>query len=209
MSPHPLIRTRRSRLGYWCDVLLTAVGWLLFAFLFASGIFSVLNGDLRGPQSLPVSALFVSRTSPLLIYAIPALISAAVLIGWARYNNRRFSGKTRRQHTQPLPLPHLQSSFDLSQALFDRARDARMMVITHEEDSTISRISSVSPGSHAPNQAPVEAPIERAYPLLPKVQEAAPPHRNWSQQPQPAMLYNDLRFQPAADSPLPAATPAQ
>jgi len=220
MSAPSLIRTRRSRLGYLFDVLLTVLGWVFFVVLFATGVLNMLRGELHGPlEAMASPPLFISTSRTLMIYAALALFNALVLIGWALYNYRRFSGKQRRQQTRPLPAQHLQSSFNLSQALFDRARDAQMMVIAHEEDSTISKIAPVplnampAPASepqrtlaeeaeHTP--APVTPPRERPHhslPIPPQVQQDALPHWNWQPQPLRMMLYNNLGSVPVSAIP--------
>jgi len=95
------------------------------------------------------------------------------------------------------------------------------MVIAHAEDSAISAVDivpqvalsrpafSVQPPPEP--LPPVERPA-RPKPILPgKVQDDAPSRQGW-QLPLPTMLYNNLRFQVAADytlSLLPAGSPAR
>jgi len=68
----------------------------------------------------------------MLAHALSASSSAFVLIAWAGYNQHRFSGRQRRQHTPPLPLRRLQDSFDLPPDMLERAHAAHVMVIAHE-----------------------------------------------------------------------------
>jgi len=154
MSAHPLIHTARSRSGYLFDFTLTIVGWLVFLLLFASGLFNLLiSTGMNGAREVWISPLLASSSTTLMIYAALAALNAVVLIGWAVYNYRRFSGKSRRKPTLPLPRPHLQASFALAPALLERTQDARVMVISHEEDSAICAIKIISKASSIPPPA--------------------------------------------------------
>jgi len=135
MNPKPLIYTRRTRGGQLFDITLTVFGWVFFGGLLTSGVMALVSHDLNEPHALPPTSLWASATSVLTIYALPVLTNALALVGWAGYNHRRFSGKTRRQPTPPLPGRHLQTSFELSPDMLERARDAHVMVIAHEQDS--------------------------------------------------------------------------
>jgi len=163
MSHRPLIYTRRSRGGQLFDIGLTVLGWLFFMTLFTSGMMTLLRTEPGAPHELVATPLWVSATHTLLVYALLASINAVVLIGWAEYNHRQFSGKQRRRHTQPLSGQRLQASFELSPEVLERARDAHVMVIAHEQDSTeIREINIFAQGG-----------------ISPSLREAARPHHQW------------------------------
>jgi len=163
MSHRPLIYTRRSRGGQLFDIGLTVAGWVFFATLFTSGITTLLSGEADGAQGPASTPLLLSAIHTLSIYALMASFNALVLIGWAGYNRRQFSGKQRRRHTQPLSGQRLQASFELSPEVLERARDAHVMVIAHEQDSTeIREINIFAQGG-----------------ISPSLREAARPHHQW------------------------------
>jgi len=139
-----IITTKRSRLRYLLDILLTALGWLFFIYLFFAGIIAILSGGMQGPQIPLVSPVFLTSAQTVINYAIIALINANVLIGWAVYNQFRFTGKDRRKAPKPLTQRQLQKSFALSPALLADVQNANVMVVYHEENSMIGVIDILS-----------------------------------------------------------------
>jgi len=139
-----IITTKRSNLRYFLDILLTALGWLFFIYLFFAGIVAILSGGMQGPQIPLVSPVFLTSAQTVINYVIIALINANLLIGWAVYNQFRFTGKDRRQPPQPLTPLHLQKSFALSPALFDDVQNADVMVVYHDENHMIGIIDILS-----------------------------------------------------------------
>jgi len=135
-----IITTKRSSLRYLLDILLTALGWVAFAYLFGAGIAAILSGDMRGPQAPIIPPLLLSSAETVINYIVVALINANVLVGWAVYNQFRFVGKDRRKPAKPLTERELQKSFMLSPALFDDVQKASVMVVYHEENNMVCTI---------------------------------------------------------------------
>jgi len=132
-----IITTRRSSARYLLDVVLTALGWIFFIYLFAAGIFAILSGEMQGPQAPLVPPELLSSAQTVINYAVIALINANVLVGWAVYNQFRFAGKDRRKPPKPLTEKQLQKSFSLSPVLFSEVQNAGVMVVYHEEESSL------------------------------------------------------------------------
>ncbi|WP_241049193.1 poly-beta-1,6-N-acetyl-D-glucosamine biosynthesis protein PgaD, partial [Achromobacter xylosoxidans] len=119
-----IITTQRSRAGYLFDLVLTAVGWFAFVYLFGAGILAILRGAAGGPQA-PLWPTFLPTLHTLLGYALLALINATVLVAWAVYNHLRFAGKDRRQAIKPLDDQRLAASFAVTPRQLAQLRAAR------------------------------------------------------------------------------------
>ncbi|WP_445658655.1 poly-beta-1,6-N-acetyl-D-glucosamine biosynthesis protein PgaD [Achromobacter sp. NCFB-sbj8-Ac1-l] len=139
-----IITTQRSRAGYLFDLLLTAVGWLAFVYLFGSGIAAILRGAAGGPQ-LPLWPTFLPTLHTLGSYALLALANAAVLVAWAVYNHLRFRGKDRRQPIDALGDHQLALSFAVTPQQLAQLRGARVAVIHHSGDGEIQDIETARP----------------------------------------------------------------
>jgi len=135
-----IITTKRSRLRYLLDILLTTLGWVAFVYLFGAGIVAILSGEMSGLQAPIIPPLLLSSAETVINYIVVALINANVLIGWAVYNQFRFVGKDRRKPTPPLTEGQLQKSFTLSPALFNDVQKASVMVVYHEENNMVCTI---------------------------------------------------------------------
>ncbi|MBO9328194.1 poly-beta-1,6-N-acetyl-D-glucosamine biosynthesis protein PgaD [Achromobacter sp. HZ01] len=138
-----IITTQRSRAGYLFDLVLTALGWFAFVYLFGAGILAILR-DAQGPGLSPLPA-FVPTLRTLSGYALLALANAALLVAWAVYNHRRFAGKDRRKPIKPLGDRRLAMSFGLTPAQLAELRASRTAVIHHGPDGRITGIETRSP----------------------------------------------------------------
>ena len=139
-----IITTKRSRAGYLFDLLLTAVGWLAFVYLFGAGIVAILRGAASGPQA-PLWPTFLPTLQTLGSYAVLALLNAAVLVLWAAYNHLRFGGKDRRQPIAPLDDHRLALSFAVTPRQIAQLRAARVASIHHGGDGEIQTIEAARP----------------------------------------------------------------
>lgn len=143
-----IITTQRSRAGYLFDLALTAVGWFAFVYLFGSGIVAILRGVAGGPEA-SLWPVFLPTVRTLWAYALLALVNAAVLVGWAIYNRRRFGGKDRRKPIKPLSDRRLAMSFAVTPAQLAQLRGARISTIHHGDDGEILDIEKSQSRLHA------------------------------------------------------------
>lgn len=140
MNPDELIvRTERSRLGWLFDALLTALAWIGFAWLCASGIRAVLEAANSGPGVPALSALLPTMDT-LTVYVVVAVINGIVLLAWARYNQYRFSGLDRRRALPALANEELARSFGVSAQRLEAMQVAKVVVVEHQEDGGISDV---------------------------------------------------------------------
>ncbi|MGE8657087.1 MAG: poly-beta-1,6-N-acetyl-D-glucosamine biosynthesis protein PgaD [Achromobacter sp.] len=139
-----IITTQRSRAGYLFDLLLTAIGWFAFVYLFGAGIAAILRGAAGGPQA-PLWPTFLPTLHTLGGYAVLALLNAALLVLWAAYNHLRFAGNDRRQPIEPLDDQRLARSFAVTPRQLAQLRATRVAVIHHGDDGEIQAITAVRP----------------------------------------------------------------
>lgn len=132
-----IITTQRSRAGYLFDLILTAVGWFAFVYLFGAGILAILRGAAGGPAA-PLLPVFLPTMHTLWGYALLAAANAAVLVAWAVYNHRRFAGKDRRKPIRPLSDQRLAKSFAVSATQLAQLRSARIAIVHHAAGGEIN-----------------------------------------------------------------------
>jgi len=154
-----IIATKRSRFRYFFDILLTTLGWVVFFFLFASGILAVLRGERNdGPEVPLVPPLLLPSVSTVLGYGVVMVLFAALLIGWAKYNQRRFAGVDRRRPPPPLSQMQLCDSFGISHAQLDHTQEAQVMIVHHDDDGIIRSIEVVDENTTSLSKPPATKP---------------------------------------------------
>ena len=129
-----IITTQRSRAGYLFDLVLTAIGWFAFVYLFGAGILAILRAAAGGPD-VSLWPVFLPTVHTLWGYALLALINAGVLVAWAVYNHRKFAGRDRR----------VASSFAISPAQLMQVRSAHTCIIHHGAGGDITGIEMGRP----------------------------------------------------------------
>ncbi|MDO9435211.1 poly-beta-1,6-N-acetyl-D-glucosamine biosynthesis protein PgaD [Hydrogenophaga sp.] len=135
-----IIRTSRSRLHTFVDAVLTAIAWILFIYLFGSSLIDILSGYREGGPDLSRVERFLPTVGTLGIYALVALVNAAVLLTWALYNAHRFRGVDRRKPPAPLTDVQLAQSFGLPPEQRAESATAKSMTIHHGKDGNIEGI---------------------------------------------------------------------
>ncbi|MFY0479087.1 poly-beta-1,6-N-acetyl-D-glucosamine biosynthesis protein PgaD [Achromobacter marplatensis] len=139
-----IITTQRSRAGYLVDLLLTAVGWFAFVYLFGSGIVAILRAAAGGPD-VALWPVFLPTVRTLWGYGLLAVANAAILVAWAVYNHRRFGGKDRRKSIRPLSDHRLALSFAVTATQLAELRAAQVSIIHHGPDGDIQQIEKSQP----------------------------------------------------------------
>lgn len=132
-----IIRTTRSRAGFLLDALLTLIGWVAFIYLFGTGILAILRGAAGGPEASLVPT-FLPTLGTLSTYAAIALINAAILVGWAVYNHRRFAGLDRRKPIEPAGVQRIARSFSVTASEVIRLRAAKAVTVHHDPSGGLS-----------------------------------------------------------------------
>ncbi|WP_338885069.1 MULTISPECIES: poly-beta-1,6-N-acetyl-D-glucosamine biosynthesis protein PgaD [Xenorhabdus] len=128
----PLIFTEQRLWPRLIDILLTILAWVGFIYLFMVGLFYVSHNDPK-----PFTAtLFTSELGTIILYIAVAIFNAFLLIGWAKYNQRRFRIE-RRRHRPALTHTEVAQSFTLEQKLFDTLRQSKVSSITYDNHGHI------------------------------------------------------------------------
>ena len=132
-SDDMIIHSKRTRLGWLIDTLLTALAWAGFVWLCVSGIRAVLRAGSGGPGVPGWSALLPTMDT-LTVYVVVAVINGVVLLAWARYNLFLFVCMERRRAIPALRKDELARSFGVSPQRLDALQRAKVAVVVHEED---------------------------------------------------------------------------
>ncbi|MBV4479880.1 poly-beta-1,6-N-acetyl-D-glucosamine biosynthesis protein PgaD [Pseudomonas khavaziana] len=134
-----LVRTRQSPVMWIIDVLLTLLAWGGLVWLLARGIGAMLETH-GGPR---IEAPIFAALNTLQIYLWIALFNALILIGWARYQQRR--GRQfaqRRAEAKALSDKHLSESFNLGDGHLEQFRKPGVLVIHNNEEGGVEDVKS-------------------------------------------------------------------
>ncbi|MCG6577379.1 poly-beta-1,6-N-acetyl-D-glucosamine biosynthesis protein PgaD [Pseudomonas sp. AF32] len=170
-----IIRTRQRPFLVVIDVCFTVLAWIGLLYLLITGLWPLFDSQ-AGPR---LGGAWLETLGTLQIYGWVALVNAAILIGWARYQQRK-SGRFAQRR---LPAPvvgdqDLSNSFKLCDERLGTLRQPGSKVIHNNQDGEISHVvPHVQPlpsvvGAGLPAKAPVQpammlpdTPLSRASPL--------------------------------------------
>ncbi|OTA21193.1 poly-beta-1,6-N-acetyl-D-glucosamine biosynthesis protein PgaD [Xenorhabdus beddingii] len=135
---NPLIFTEQRLTPRLMDILLTILAWVGFVYLFTIGLFTSSH---HGPR--PFASVFTLELGSIVLYIVIAIFNALLLIGWAKYNQRRFRVE-RRHHRPVLTQTEVAQSFILEQKLLDVLRQSKVSSITYDNHGHIIGIDENS-----------------------------------------------------------------
>lgn len=155
-----IIRTRQRPVLLVIDVLITLVAWIGLLFLLIRGLWPLVETHAGGPR-IDNSAFDALGT--LQIYLWVALVNAVVLIGWARYQQRKSRSFAQRRLPSPvIDDQGLSKSFKLCDERLQKLRTPGVMTIHNDQDGDISHVETnfrpVQPAELPPPLAPLEHP---------------------------------------------------
>ncbi|NWA04953.1 poly-beta-1,6-N-acetyl-D-glucosamine biosynthesis protein PgaD [Pseudomonas gingeri] len=156
-----IIRTRQRPFMAIVDAVLTLLAWIGLLYLLIQGLWPLLDGH-AGPR---IDISFFDALNTLQIYLWIGLLNAALLIAWARYQQR----KSRSYSQRRLPAPvvgdeGLSRSFKLSDDNFARMRQSATMIVHNDEYGGVSEVIT-----HLYRVEPDEQPQPLAPPAHPRV----------------------------------------
>lgn len=134
-----LVRTRQRSVMWIIDVLLTLMAWSGLIWLLARGINSMLQTH-GGPR---FDAPIFAALNTLQIYLWIAVFNAAILISWARYQQRR--GRKfaqRRAEAKALTDKNLSESFSLAEGDLEQLRRPGVLVIHNDDEGGVAQVTS-------------------------------------------------------------------
>lgn len=156
-----LIKTRQRLFMVFVDTALTLLAWFGLLYLLIQGLWPLLN-DKEGPR---IDISFFEALNTLQIYLWVALFNAAVLVAWARYQQRKGRSFAQRRLAPPaLGDEALSRSFRLSEDKFARMRASGSMIVHNDEFGGVREV--ITPLYQV---APDEQPAPLAPPLHPHV----------------------------------------
>jgi len=142
-----IITTRRSRARRAFDLLLTALGWTLFAALVASGIGNIFQGRLTGPHAPLVPQALTDALGTLAGYTVLMLAFALIIIAWFQYNEHfgKYAkhGRYRRVGTPVMSAEELRTSLNVNTDLHTHAQTARVMRVRHDGQGAVVGVDGV------------------------------------------------------------------
>lgn len=155
-----IIRTRQRPFLVVVDVILTVVAWVGLLYLLFRGLWPLFASRISEP-AIDNSAFDALGT--LEIYLWVALVNALILIGWARYQQRKSRSFAQRRLPSPvIDDAGLSKSFKLSDDRFQKLRTPGVMTIHNDQEGDISNVVThfwpVQLESLPPPLAPLEHP---------------------------------------------------
>jgi len=175
-----IITTQRTRAGYFLDVLLTALGWLIFFLLFIVGIVAIIRAEMQGPDAPFLPPLLLSSIHTLLSYMVIVVAFAIILMLWAKYNQYRSAGKNRRKPPSPLTRERLCASFSVSDRQIDEMQGERVLRVEHAGDGAILAIQPLDVASRAAGPALVAPAVSQVVAAADVRDVAAEPRDFWN-----------------------------
>ncbi len=150
MSKRPLIienpelQTPQQRYVF---AAITFLFWILWFYLWIPiiSLLAWLFGAERFYKAMIVHSGLDTLLELLGLYSVVILIMGAVLAGWAWYNQIRFRSREKRRASPVVAAEEMRTFFLLEPAQFDLARDARRLVIEHDEHGRVKDIRAAAP----------------------------------------------------------------
>lgn len=155
-----IIRTRQRPFLVVIDVILTLLAWIGLLFLLVRGLWPLIETHAGGPR-IDNSAFEALGT--LQVYLWVALVNAVILIGWARYQQRKSRSFAQRRLPSPvIDDQGLSKSFKLCDERFQKLRTPGVMTIHNDQDGDISHVEThfwpLQPEQLPPPLAPLQHP---------------------------------------------------
>ena len=155
-----IIRTRQRPFLVVIDVFFTVLAWIGLLYLLMRGLWPLIDTH-DGPR---IDASLFDALGTLQIYLWVALFNAVILIGWARYQQRK--SKSFAQRRLPAPVVDdqgLSKSFKLTGDRLEKLRTPGSMTIHNNQDGDVSHVVThffpVDPADIPPPLAPLEHPL--------------------------------------------------
>ncbi|ELI8259577.1 poly-beta-1,6-N-acetyl-D-glucosamine biosynthesis protein PgaD [Yersinia enterocolitica] len=146
----PLIHTEQRLLPRLIDIIITALAWFGFIFLFVKGFLDMIH---RAPNmgTIPFRMYILAGLTTLALYAAIAAFNAIVLIVWAKYNQIRFQVE-RRGHRPHLGDDELADSMEMTGEMIAQLKAGACLTLYNDEHG---QLLEVKEGLQLPEVAPV------------------------------------------------------
>lgn len=135
----------RTQRAFWGGI--TAVAWFVWAYLWLPLV--TLVAWFLGVRTFAREALIPDRVTFLAtggLYLFIILMLALVLVGWSRYNLRRFGGEDRRKAASPVAREALLETFGIEEDALDDLRTGRRIRLDHGEAGEVMGVTVAGAG---------------------------------------------------------------
>ncbi|TVP77726.1 MAG: poly-beta-1,6-N-acetyl-D-glucosamine biosynthesis protein PgaD [Gemmatimonadales bacterium] len=152
----PELQARRHR---WAYTTLTLIAWVVWMYLWLPLI--TLLAWYFGIRALIREAVIPDPGTVLSIAAIYLLVVAilgGILIGWSRYNLRRFGGKDRRKEARGVPASEVAAHFGIREDTLADMRAGRSLVLSHSPGGRVSGVEMEGRSGRDDQEEGKEAP---------------------------------------------------
>lgn len=132
-----IIRTRQRPFLVVIDAFFTVLAWIGLLYLLVRGLWPLLDPQ----EGQRVESSLLDALGTLQIYLWVALLNAVILIGWARYQQRKSKGFAKRRMPAPVVDDDgLKQSFKLTGERLVQLRHPGIMVIHNDEAGDVSQV---------------------------------------------------------------------
>lgn len=150
-----LIRTQQRLLPRLIDITLTLAAWFGMAYLVVQGVKGLLQGGQNSPR-LWFGIEFLQTLDTLLIYLLVGLAIGAVLLAWAKYNERRADWYQRRERMPDICERGLSANFQVSLPILDCLQNQQVLILHNHAHGALAAIEFPGTGLRLPAQAGAE-----------------------------------------------------
>lgn len=126
-----IIRTRQHPLARLLDILATVLAWGMFAWLIFDGVRTTRPAERT--STLEIDSLFGATANSLMLYLLLSLIITLILLGWAKYNQKRAGRFERRQRIPNIEDSKLCQSFGVGPSLLPLLQNEQIMTIFNDD----------------------------------------------------------------------------
>lgn len=154
-----IIRTRQRPFLVVIDAFFTVLAWIGLLYLLVKGLWPLIDSR-EGPR---IDTSVFDALGTLQIYLWVALLNAAILISWARYQQRKSKSFAQRRLPAPVVDDHgLSKSFKLSGDRLAKLRAPGSMTIHNDQEGDVSHVvthylpitADLKPAPLAPREHP-------------------------------------------------------
>ncbi|SFM26388.1 poly-beta-1,6-N-acetyl-D-glucosamine biosynthesis protein PgaD [Marinobacter zhejiangensis] len=153
-----LIQTQQHWLPRLLNIIFTLLAWAAFAYLMIDGINTLLHGGPR-PKEFSLPGEFFATLHSLLWYLVMAAALSAVLLGWAKYNERRAARYHRRKRMPDITEAQLAASFGVSVEVLKMMQQEQVLVLFNDGEGRLSEASFVRQDCHNLDVRSTQAPL--------------------------------------------------
>jgi biofilm PGA synthesis protein PgaD len=142
-----IIRTQQHWLARAVDIVLTLIAWAVLLWLIVDSVSDIRRADQLA-SSLRAGQHFLATMESVLLYVLLGCLMAAVLFGWARYNQVRAGWYDRRHRIPDISSETIARSFQVDHSLLERIQGQQRMILHHDRSGALRSVELPGLGQH-------------------------------------------------------------